>query len=310
MFFFGVAGFATAGGGTVIRVIPEYHRFESVGRCIYCGSTDNLSDEHILAYALGGNWILPKASCARCACITGRDEALILRGGFWAVRNFLGFQSRTKERDQPTEFKLHAVNGDENKHILVAAEHYPVLLALPRFAGPLLLDLPDCTRQPGPPWHKFLKLDPEILLSTYGAEEYAPSSVNAHAFARMLMKTAHSLAVAEYGIDGFDPFLPKYILGEESTFLSFVGSATEMNVGDESDHILKVADFGEAPRRWIVGHINLFSRFGAPGYRIVVGQHKGYEPPNLALPQPPQNSLEYAAHIRMVLRFAEEEPPR
>jgi hypothetical protein len=41
--------------------------------CIYCGTqadqteAKELSDEHIIPYALGGNLVLPKASCDRCA---------------------------------------------------------------------------------------------------------------------------------------------------------------------------------------------------------------------------------------------------
>jgi hypothetical protein len=40
------------------------HQF--VGRCIYCGSTDQLSDEHIVPAGLGGDQILYKASCESC----------------------------------------------------------------------------------------------------------------------------------------------------------------------------------------------------------------------------------------------------
>ncbi len=48
---------------------PELDRYiyQEVGSCIYCGSTDNLSNEHIIPYGLGGNLELPKSSCSRCA---------------------------------------------------------------------------------------------------------------------------------------------------------------------------------------------------------------------------------------------------
>src|ERR1700740_1533652 len=35
-----------------------------------CGERQNLQGEHVLAYALGGDALLPKASCPRCAGIT------------------------------------------------------------------------------------------------------------------------------------------------------------------------------------------------------------------------------------------------
>lgn len=161
--------------------------------------------------------MLPKASCKARVGITGRDEALVLRGGLWAVRDFLGFQSRTKTR--PSDFKLFTINGDETRQLTVTAEEYPILLSLPIYAGPKLLALPDCDQRPMQPWHKFLRLDAEHLLRKYGIEEYAPSSMNAHAFARVLFKVTHGLAVANFGINGFQPFLPDYILAKTTNFL-------------------------------------------------------------------------------------------
>ena len=44
--------------------------YPPVGRCIYCGSTDTLTDEHIIPLALNGTGLLPKSSCVACAKIT------------------------------------------------------------------------------------------------------------------------------------------------------------------------------------------------------------------------------------------------
>lgn len=282
------------------------NRWPAVGKCIYCLANENLSDEHVIALALGGRHILPKASCAECARLTGRDEALILRGGLWAVRDFLGFPSRSSER--PNSFRLHAANGDEGQSVEVDSSDYPVLLSLPTYCGPLAVVLPDCSPEPGPPWHKFLRLDPNILLERYGLEEYAPSAIDAHAFARVLMKIAHGLAVAEFGLDGFEAFLPQFILGQRRDFLSVVGSTRECQPPTEYDHRCAIADFGCDSKRWIVAQLNLFERFAAPGYRVIVGQHFGFESPNLDVPQPPFDSPAYAERIRMVLRFSDEIP--
>lgn len=227
----------------------------------------------------------------------------MLRGGLWAVRDFLGFPSRSKQR--PSRFKLHAVNGKEDKSVIVAAEHYPVLLSLPMFAGPNLIPLPDCPRLIGPPWHRFLRLNPSILESHYGATEYAPSSINAHAFARMILKIAHGLAVATYGFDNFRSFLLPYILGQRQDYLTVLGTSNVTDSGD-ADHELKMSEFGTNPARWIVAHINLFSRFGAPGYRVIVGQHKSH--PQLKFPPAPEvdlTSTAYASHFRLVMRLSE-----
>jgi hypothetical protein len=34
--------------------IGVFHRYEPVNECIYCGATENLSDEHVIPFALSG----------------------------------------------------------------------------------------------------------------------------------------------------------------------------------------------------------------------------------------------------------------
>ncbi len=43
--------------------IRETTRTDPIGRCIYCGGRKGLLDEHIIPYGLGGNLVLPEASC-------------------------------------------------------------------------------------------------------------------------------------------------------------------------------------------------------------------------------------------------------
>src|SRR5262245_13876737 len=40
-----------------------------IGKCIYCGSVDDLTTEHIIPKGLAGGWTLNEASCRRCAAI-------------------------------------------------------------------------------------------------------------------------------------------------------------------------------------------------------------------------------------------------
>lgn len=51
-----------------------------IGKCIYCGSTDNLTREHVVPRGLGGPWLLLKASCKKCARITSDFEGGVLGG--------------------------------------------------------------------------------------------------------------------------------------------------------------------------------------------------------------------------------------
>jgi 5-methylcytosine-specific restriction endonuclease McrA len=44
-------------------------REKEIGICIYCGSTNNLSDEHVLPYGLGGDLMWERFALASCVRI-------------------------------------------------------------------------------------------------------------------------------------------------------------------------------------------------------------------------------------------------
>src|SRR4030042_1612129 len=74
-----------------------------VGRCIYCGSTENLSKEHIVPYGLNGEFLLLKASCQSCGKITSFFEKDVQRQQFLLARSVLKLPTR-KPENRPTEF--------------------------------------------------------------------------------------------------------------------------------------------------------------------------------------------------------------
>src|SRR5258708_7133383 len=59
----------------------QAHRFDPVGRCIYCpDGVGPLTREHIVASGLGGGLILPESSCEKCRRVTHEIETYCLRG--------------------------------------------------------------------------------------------------------------------------------------------------------------------------------------------------------------------------------------
>lgn len=79
-----------------------------VGQCIYCGSTEELSSEHVIPYGLGGNLVLHDSSCKSCADETSKLEGRLLRGHWWPYRQFLGLRSRRggdSVQDLPVKIK-------------------------------------------------------------------------------------------------------------------------------------------------------------------------------------------------------------
>ena len=91
--------------------------FVPVGRCIYCGAGDcALGDEHIIPQALGGNMILPAASCHDCERIVGGQlEGWLLhktKGMFAAARLRLEFKSkRPKNRPKSLPYTIIGRDG-------------------------------------------------------------------------------------------------------------------------------------------------------------------------------------------------------
>lgn len=112
------------------------HVYDSVGFCIYCGASEDLRDEHIVPYGLGGNLVLPKSSCGACADITSKFERSVLRGSFWPVRVFREIQSRRKHNEAPKYFPLTVHKSDKEETFDILLGEYPIVLPFPIFSAP------------------------------------------------------------------------------------------------------------------------------------------------------------------------------
>ena len=110
-------------------------RFASVGRCIYCGEPAN-SDEHIIAFALGGELVLPAASCGDCAKITSAVEEHCITRLAGPLRRQFGFRSRHKKR--PKRPQTVTVNGVETA---VPDIDFPGMMVSLNFPAPAILGL-------------------------------------------------------------------------------------------------------------------------------------------------------------------------
>ncbi len=87
--------------------LPEHpnRTYARVGHCIYCGKADDLHDEHIIAYSLGGRWLLPAASCRDCGKKTSAFEGVCARTMFGPMRMLFNVQTRRK-RERPDKLPL------------------------------------------------------------------------------------------------------------------------------------------------------------------------------------------------------------
>src|SRR5437588_4984583 len=98
---------------------------KAVGRCIYCGSTENLHDEHCIPESLNGVRILEKGSCGDCGKITSKFEGGYARDSMLPVRTALNMKSKRSKNKRPTEFPMRFIKEGREKVINVPVEdHY------------------------------------------------------------------------------------------------------------------------------------------------------------------------------------------
>jgi hypothetical protein len=174
---------------------PEPTVYEPVGRCIYCRSEGSreepLGKEHIVPYGLGGDWILPRASCKACARITGEVERYCQREMYGTVR--VRMQLPTRRRGgHPTMLPLDIVRPDgRRERRLVPAHKAPMAVVGFRFPPPgLLRGAPPAVNFEG---HMVARqVDDDAWRDRPEMERFKIGQINMLMFARMLAKIAHA----------------------------------------------------------------------------------------------------------------------
>jgi HNH endonuclease len=255
--------------------------YASVERCIYCGSTEELSDEHIIPLGLGGRLVLPRASCAICSPKTSKRERTCLRTMYGPLRLLYGLPSRRKqERPSGLQLKVKKTPRSEWEYVLVPQERYPFLITFPYFEAPTAMYTADASSAAGPganqlwirggsPHYNFKKLL-QSLVEELGVYSVMPESkADVSAFCSLLAKVALSYLAAEAGIYAPRSRLAQIALGEDmSNCLYYIGSVTNDEPPVERLHDLS---FGRHLRTdSILVRIRLLSKLGTPTYFVVL----------------------------------------
>jgi hypothetical protein len=262
-----------------MREIHTTTRSDPANICIYCGAKEGLSKEHVVPLALGGNLILPSASCTKCAAITSDLEGKVLRGFMHDSRAVGGFPTRRpKERPKVIHYQV------EREDNFITAE-LPLSMAsgflhLPKLQRASFL----CGGGPvkgvsvvGLETITFGK-SPEEVASTLGTKTIRTTvNMDATSFARMLAKIGYAFAVAKIGPFPLTevPVLP-LILGTADDGSTWVGSMNRPGSQDERrpQHLLGLAAgmaiVDDVPEQILVVEVTLFASSGASGYEVVV----------------------------------------
>jgi hypothetical protein len=252
-------------------------RARFVGQCIYCGALPTnmgqLTDEHIIALALGGKHVLGKASCDKCAKITSAIETKVLRDDLGAMRAAVGFPTRHKKK-RPTTATLDVRRLGEWESIEVPIDDYCPVIAGPIFDPPAYVDKRDYEggiKMVGY-YCRPAKREHEAIAKKYEAEGLAVTSLrNPEAWARMLAKIAYGTAVWKYGLAGIKTaFILDAILGSRDDIGMWVGC----------DGMEIPAELGTHGHTVVVGRnegmifarVKLFDFVEAAEYLVVVGE--------------------------------------
>ena len=254
---------------------PDYFTYPPAGRCIYCGDTEGpLSKEHIIPYALNGNWVLPKASCKTCAKFTQKIEEVCTHERW---RMFSGFRRQNRMqscRKHKFEIPADIVHQDGTREQRsFAADRIPTVvygLRLPP-AGILLGKEPTNTAV----------VDFEYRVSQISGKLPITKGQQLHigqfrptAFIQLLAKIGYAFASAELPNEQLHSGLADIILNRSDKGPHFIGGGDDS--GDDDDveapysHRIGVRRMHVNNKAFIVVMMRLFGQLALPSYHVVV----------------------------------------
>ncbi|MEH3102605.1 MAG: hypothetical protein PGN12_01690 [Sphingomonas phyllosphaerae] len=268
-------------------------RLPSPGRCIYCGATGvKLNEEHVIPFAIGKNaTILEEACCENCQKIIQPYEQRVLRHQLGVFRAMVEAPTRNK-KDRPKVIRLPLVeivaSGTAGRDLgmrEVPIAQGPLILNLWQSPPPSILgETIDPANADGGPW-RFIessRADPilQAVADEQGVERVGIvlPPVNRLDYLRSLAKTAHAYAVAELGVDSFEPFLRDVILNTSDDIAHFVGDMPRVaNLEGPTGHSFKIT-LGQTPPELgdagglIVVFMQFWAELGSPPHLVVVGR--------------------------------------
>lgn len=263
----GVTKLVHRAGLTVLR---------TVGECIYCGATDDLEDEHLVPYSLGGTLVLRDASCRPCAGKTSRWEGLISRDSFLSFRTVLNLPTRRPKR-RPTSFPAQVQIDGEWQDGMLSLDQMTGVALFPKLSPPGVLEgrPPSSTFRAGVVALRVTTDDgetnPAKRAGVTGVK--VPLTFNPAAYMRVLAKIGWCFVVAQYGLDVVEPVIRGIILGEENNVSHWVGGMEDgVTLFDRpatsTGHICVALTHDG----WVRSGIRLWSDQGIPEYQVIVGR--------------------------------------
>ena len=259
----------------------------AVGRCIYCGTTIDLTKEHTVPFSLNGILVLQKASCKDCAKITSAFERSFTRDTLEVARHVMGYKTRRPARRRET-YPAEVIIDGEVKLVDMPVDAYAALVPVIDLGFPTYLT--EKYSLSGPEYRIGRRNNISITVSqdwgktkgfldSIGAERLRPkTSFHGYDFARMVAKIAYCETVAQlmlYGYKGLEcikeNFILDFILRGDSEPWHYIGGEPPVAPPKDSEappdmRAVTIKD-GD-----LIAYIQLFVQIGGPRYIVVVGR--------------------------------------
>lgn len=253
-------------------------RLPTPGSCIYCGSSGPLSEEHVIAFGLGGRLILDDASCQACSRITSALERKVLRGFMSPARITASFPSYRKRR-RPASRIITLLRGATVEEVLGPSPEVPALLQLPTLATAGVLAGANKTSGVNVVGIETISFGPrpdDFVLKHSASGFRQADNLDVTAFARMLAKIGYSYLVGVLGPMPLDEVtvLP-LIMGLADDGSHWVGSAAFSTEAEREGalHVLRPERYESSEPsqpRLLGARIKLFADAGTTGYDVIV----------------------------------------
>jgi hypothetical protein len=246
-----------------------------VGECIYCGSQEGLSREHVIPFALSGDLVLQAASCEECSQATKRFETRLLRGVLRQLRVHRDLRSRSKHRDAPRHYDLEVLRDGQTETVRLAAEDHPILVPFPRYSVPgfFRTNYDRGIQLEGVVGYSLGK-DPRTLCEELGVDDIrVTQKFPAVDFAQLIAKIGWGFLVASgQHVDlAGTPEVLTDIRGVTDQIGRWVGTYPDSLVRRKRGTLHVVSIFRD--QRLGVMHVGvqLFADYGTPHYGVVLG---------------------------------------
>jgi hypothetical protein len=252
-----------------------------VWSCIYCGDTTGpFSKEHAFPFGLGGNFILPRASCENCRQKTKSFEETCLRRMFGAFRIRLNLPTQNPDQRPGTlPLAIRSRDGIEEM-VEVPASGHPSAAGFPVYPQPRILLGLNATDTDE---LKSVKIIVPGLKQLHAMQQKLGQDMGIRVgaiyqleFAKLLAKSVHACCFGEFrGVpEGFRLLLPPLIVGEPTSFGHLVGCASEEIPEPEPGmpHKIVINDVQLNDHHYIYADLRLFAFLPTPVYRVVYAE--------------------------------------